>query len=69
MVSVMMLPVGKLCLIDGRSKIPDNAFVFGSDSDYYDNEGNLLPEFKNLPRYKPGMNNESAGTAGTSEDR
>lgn len=55
MKAVTMLPNGVYCISDGRSSLPDNSMTFGTDSEYYDDEGNILPEFQKLPKYKPEL--------------
>jgi hypothetical protein len=58
MKAVTLLPNGVYCITDGRTSIPDNCITFGSDSEYYDNEGDILPEYQKLPKFKPELLNK-----------
>lgn len=55
MKSVTQLPNGVLCISDARNALPPETCVFGPASEYYDEEGNILPEYQDLPKFKPSL--------------
>jgi hypothetical protein len=49
---VTLLPNGVKCLSNKSDELPEGSMTYGSgDEQHYDGQGNILPDFKKLPRF------------------
>ncbi len=53
---VTTLPNGVKCITNKSDELPLGSITIGNgDEQYYDNEGKILPDFKNLPKFSPKL--------------
>lgn len=50
--SVTLLPNGVKCISNKSDELPPGSITFGTgDEQHYDASGNILPDFKKLPKF------------------
>ena len=53
---VTMLPNGVKCITNKSDELPDGSMTYGNgDEQHYDAHGNILKDFKGLPKFSPKL--------------
>lgn len=54
--SVTLLPNGIKCITKKSDELPDGSMTYGTgDEQHYDEHGNILDDFKKLPKFTPKL--------------